>query len=345
MKAGKIQLNKWVSPLTPSPSPTRGEGNNAVNFNGLHVSPKTLKATHFTEQELLRHHDIKEASDKFEVLCTTGKKKYKFRHFTVPMSALGRTIRNSFGIGTLVGVTSSLLPESIITQFAMPNLPLVISYIGVGIFAGSLYGMIDSIRQSYRKIPELNLQVGQNIDITDNDVDNAKLKGHSSDIELSLRKVGADGHIQFKPDDGAIDNVRSNIAVAEENDFKEVLSYFDVDDLFDAKNYLKLLKKLKEKCPNDKHIFEHKIDNMGNTMLTAFFDVPLTDKNSKTYDEILDILSKEKNLDFNQKGYMGVSILEKIMLAENEKALDFASKYTMFDYTPELNDIYVNIQN
>ena len=42
---------------------------------------------------------------------------------------------------------------------------------------------------------------------------------------------------------------------------------------------------------------------------------------------------------------MGISILEKIMLAENEKALVFASKYTMFNYTPELNDIYVNIQN
>ena len=104
------------------------------------------------------------------------------------------------------------------------------------------------------------------------------------------------------------------------------------------------MKKLKEKCPNDKRIFEYKIDKMGNTMLTAFFDIPLTDKNSKFYDEIINILSKEKRLDFDQKGYKGISILEKIMIAENEKALNLVSK-TMFNYTPELNDIYINMQN
>ena len=355
MKIGKIQFNKGDSASTRnsefrngstrvSASPLR-EGAYSPCFNGLHVSPKTLKETHFTKQELLGDFDIKRAADKFEVLCTTGKKKYIFRHFEVPMSAVGKLFRNTFGVGALAGIVSALLPETIVSSFAMPNLPLVVSHIGIGILGGSLYGFIDSLRQSYRRIPELKIQVGQNIDIKDNDIDNATLKGHTSDIEITMRKVGVDGNVKSRPCDGIISAANSNIIIKEEKDFKEVLSYFDTDDLFDAKNYLKLLQKLKEKCPNDKHIFEHKIDNIGNTMLTQFFDVPLTDKNSKTYDEILDILSKEKNLDFNQKGYMGISILEKIMLAENEKALDFASKYTMFNYTPELNDIYVNIQN
>ena len=347
MKIGKIQFNKGASPTQNSKISAlpQGEGTYSPCFNGLHISPKTLKETHFTERELLRYYDIKEASDKFEVLCKAGKKKYKFRHFEVQISELGKIARNSFCIGALAGITSALLPEAIISSFAMPNLPLVVSHIGIGIFAGSLYGFIDSLRQSYKKIPELNIQIGQDIDIKDNDIDNAKLKGHKSETEIALRKVGAEGHIQFRPYDGAIDNVRSNIAVEEEKDFKEVLSYFDTDDLFDAKNYLKLLQKLKEKCPHDKHLFEHKIDKMGNTMLTAFFDVPLTNKNSRIYDEIIDILSKEPNLDFNQKGYMGVSILEKVLLAENEKALDLVSKYTILNYTPELNDIYVNMQN
>ena len=348
MKTGKIQFNSEginLSRKSKISTLHQGEGHCQPCFNGLHISPKTVRETHFSERDLLKYYDIKEASDKFEVLCTTGKKKYKFRHFGVPMSAIVKLFRNSFGVGTLAGITSAFLPDAIISSFAMPNLPLVVSHIGIGILAGSLYGFIDSLRQSYRKIPELNIQIGQNIDIKDNDTDNTKLKGHKSDIEISLRKVGVNGHIEFRPYDEAIETETNVVQMREEADFKEVLSYFDVDDLFDANNYLKLLKKLKEKCPNDKHLFEHKIDDMGNTMLTQFFDVPLTNKNSKIYDEIIDILSKETNLDFNQKGYMGVSILEKIMLAENEKALDLASKQTMFNYTPELNDIFINIQN
>ena len=348
MKAGKIQLNNEGYPLTPTLS-RRARENFAPSFSGLHVSPKTLKETHFTKQELLGDFDIKRAADKFEVLCTTGKKKYKFRHFGITFdefnSIIGKIFKKAAILGTAVGGTISLLPDAILSQLPYSQIGLPSYCVLVGLISSSLYASVSSYKQSYKKIPELKIQVGQNIDIKDNDIDNATLKGHTSDIEITMRKVGVDGNVKSRPCDGIISAANSNIIIKEEKDFKEVLSYFDTDDLFDAKNYLKLLQKLKEKCPNDKHIFEHKIDNIGNTMLTQFFDVPLTDKNSKTYDEILDILSKEKNLDFNQKGYMGISILEKIMLAENEKALDFASKYTMFNYTPELNDIYVNIQN
>ena len=337
MKVEKIQFNNNLIDLTQNKK-------SGISFNGLHVSPKTLKETHFTERELLSDPYIKNAANKFEVLCTTGKKKYTFRNFAVPTSTIVKLFRNSFGIGTFAGITSALLPEAIISSFAMPNLPLAVSHIGIGMLAGSLYGFISSLRQYNKKIPELNIQIGENIDINEKDVDNAKLKGHTSDIELSMRKVGIDGNIKVGPYDGAVGSACCDISIKEENDFSEVLSYFDTDDLFDAKNYLRLLKKLKEKCPNDKRIFEYKIDKMGNTMLTAFFDIPLTDKNSKFYDEIIDILSKEKRLDFDQKGYKGISILEKIMIAENEKALNLVSK-TMFNYTPELNDIYINMQN
>ena len=348
MKAGKIQLNNEGYPLTPTLS-RRARENFAPSFSGLHVSPKTLSETYFTKQELLGDFDIKRAADKFEVLCTTGKKKYKYRNFVLRPGefscALSEAISKGAMFGTFIGGAMAVLPENITSLLTFSNISYWTTCALIGFASCMLMAAGVFYKHSYRKIPELDIKIGQDIDIKNNDIDNATLKGHTSDIEITMRKVGVDGNVKSRPCDGIISAANSNIIIKEEKDFKEVLSYFDTDDLFDAKNYLKLLQKLKEKCPNDKHIFEHKIDNIGNTMLTQFFDVPLTDKNSKTYDEILDILSKEKNLDFNQKGYMGISILEKIMLAENEKALDFASKYTMFNYTPELNDIYVNIQN
>ncbi len=348
MNVGKIQLNNEGCSHTPALS--RWEKvNSRLCFNGLHVSTKTLSETYFTKQELLKDFDIKRAADKFEVLCTTGKKKYKYRNFVLRPGefscAVSEAISKGAMFGTFIGGAMAVLPENITSLLTFSNISYWTTCALIGFASCMLMAAGVFYKHSYRKIPELDIKIGQDIDIKNNDIDNATLKGHTSDMEITMRKVGVDGNIKSRPCDGIISAANSNIIIKEEQDFNEVLSYFDTDDLFDAKNYLKLLQKLKEKCPNDKHLFEHKIDKIGNTMLTQFFDVPLTDKNSKTYDEILDILSKEPNLDFNQKGYMGISILEKIMLAENEKALDFASKHTMFNYTPELNDIYVNMQN
>ena len=349
MNIAKVQLNNGDSPLT-QPLSRRERKNSIFCFNGLHVSPKTLKETHFSERMILAHPAIKEAADKFEVLCTTGKKKYKFRRFGISFSEfnsiIGKIIAKSAILGTAVGGSIALLPDAILSQLPASDLGFPLYGIFAGLITGSFHASWSAFKQSYKKVPELDIKIGQNIEIKDNDIDKAELKGHTSDIDISMRQVGYEGELDLRPQFFYIRNELFNLQNKEENNFKEVLSYFDTDDLFDANNYLKLLKKLKEKCPYDKHLFEHKIDKMGNTMLTAFFDVPLTDKNEKTYDEILDIFSKEPHLDFNQKGYMGVSILEKILISENLKALDFITKKQhMFNYTPELNDIYVNIQD
>ena len=317
-----------------------------TNFKALHVSPKTLEETHFTTQQLLSIPAIKNASDRFEVRCTSGKKKYNYRCFAVPLNELGKSLGRSVIVGVSTGALSTLLPETFISTYVHANELLMPFFsVGFGMVAGCLHAIADCIRLGYKRAPELNIQIGQNIGVKDNNFENSEILGHKSDNNIALRFIEETRGFRIYPDSSVIQNTCHNINIGEEEDFKKVLSNFDTDDLFNADNYLKLLKTLKEKCPHDKHLFEHKIDKMGNTMLTQFFDIPLTDKNSETYDKIIDILSKEPNLDFNQKGYMGISILEKIMISENEKALDFAKKYTIFDYYPELNDIYVNIQD
>ena len=352
MNIGKIQFNKADSVPTRNSGSTRvsvlshGDGAYFPCFKGLHVSPKTLEETHFTTQQLLSIPEIKNASDRFEVRCTSGKKKYNYRGFAVPFNELGKSMGRSVIVGVSAGALSTLLPETFISTYIHTNELLMPFFsVGFGIIAGCIHAIADCIRLGYKKAPELNIQIGQNIGVKDNNFENSELLGHKSDNNISLRFAEEAREFRIYPESSVIQNSCHKINIREEEDFKKVLSNFDTDDLFDANNYLKLLQTLKEKCPNDKHILEHTIDKMGNTMLTQFFDVPLTDKNSKTYDEILNILSKEPRLDFNQKGYMGVSILEKIMLSENSKALDFAKKYTMFNYYPELNDIYVNIQD
>lgn len=155
--------------------------------------------------------------------------------------------------------------------------------------------------------------------------------------------------------------------------FKDFIGHYDTNDLFKPQNYARILQN-RPKELNDAEFFNYKIDNKGNTLLTAFFDVV---PDNEIYPKIVEYLQRQQNLDFNQKDGNGISCIEKVLISENKDALNLIlnSKYTMefgrhfgwlldtpykefkriekeprhnssmIPYFPELDDIYPNIQD
>ena len=151
--------------------------------------------------------------------------------------------------------------------------------------------------------------------------------------------------------------------------FNDFIKNYDTNDLFDAKNYAKILEN-RPKELNGAEFFNYKIDAKGNTLTTALFDL-VPDK--ELYKVILGYMQRQQNIDYNQKDGNGISCLEKVLISENKEALNLIlnAKYThefrkpdgwifyhqgdidkepihnpkVIPYSPELDDIYLNIQD
>ena len=161
----------------------------------------------------------------------------------------------------------------------------------------------------------------------------------------------------------------SEIQRLKQEKFKNFIKHYDTNDLFISKNYARVLKNKPQGLGVD--FFNYKIDDKGNTLTTAFFDL-VPDK--ELYPKIIEYLQRQQNMDYNQKDGNGISCIEKVLISENKEALQLIlnSKYTSefgkpycwyFDnpdaklndkkihdpskisYSPELDDIYLNIQD
>ena len=119
----------------------------------------------------------------------------------------------------------------------------------------------------------------------------------------------------------------------------------DVLDNYDSDDVISILKdkKIKEEFKDGEH-FNFSVDADDNTLLTKFFDIIPTKENQKDYNNILDSMKDMKKINFNQKDSFGISVLEKILNAENRKALNLVRDFE-FEYSPELDSAYENISD
>ena len=130
---------------------------------------------------------------------------------------------------------------------------------------------------------------------------------------------------------------------------KTLKNYFknnpDYGNLFTADDMLELLRNMyEEDILSKKNILTTPIKEGDSSILMYIADIMPTADNSKKYDKILKILSKVQGINYNYKDKNGVSFLEKVMISENEKLLDLI-KNEQFEYYPELDYVYENIQN
>ena len=124
-------------------------------------------------------------------------------------------------------------------------------------------------------------------------------------------------------------------------------------NLYKAEELLEILKELKETYRLTPAYLNASIKDYD-SLLWAIFEAPKTEENKETYSEIIKLLSEvnskfkkgAEKIDFNQKDKNGISVLEKVINAENEELLDVIIKNSdRLHYYPELDWAYEGVQN
>ncbi|DAB23692.1 TPA: hypothetical protein CPT94_01815 [Candidatus Gastranaerophilales bacterium HUM_22] len=290
---------------------------NCQNFQALHVNPKTLKRLGTTKEALLKNASIKDCSDRAEVTLKS-KRHYDFKEFyredIESISALTGLAGGLVGAaGTLiVGLLRAL---SLVKTDAALWWPFAAGC-SIPVLSIASY-LISRIVPRIRYTGEI--QAGDRIE-------NNKLAGRVTKQHEFYEK--------------------DNYKLAEElmkkgnNDFRMVMTKYTIDT---PKGILSILNddKIKENFTNG-DCFNYKINEQGDTLLTRFFDIIPDADNQNEYNQILDKMKNMKGIIYNQKDSFGISVLEKILNAENFAALELVKDYK-FPYSEELDDACNNI--
>lgn len=290
---------------------------NCQNFQALHVNPKTLKRLGTTKEALLKNASIKDCSDRAEVTLKS-KRHYDFKEFyREDIEAISTLTGLAGGLvggaGTLiVGLLRAL---SLVKTDAALWWPFAAGC-SIPVLSIASY-LISRIVPRIRYTGEI--QAGDRIE-------NNKLAGRVTKQHEFYEK--------------------DNYKLAEElmkkgnNDFRMVMTKYTIDT---PKGILSILNddKIKENFTNG-DCFNYKINEQGDTLLTRFFDIIPDADNQNEYKQILDKMKNMKGIIYNQKDSFGISVLEKILNAENFAALELVKDYK-FPYSEELDDACNNI--
>ena len=293
---------------------------NNINFNGLHVSKKTLKEIGCTRKELLANSSIREASEKYDVLIKAGRgERYKDDPW-YPLNTYYRTISTCMGTGILTGVTAMLA-----TDMASLGVGWFTALCSIPTFAVFCLNMLYD-KHKLKPVKEIVIQAGKGVDANEDYIKNCSTREHVlkyAQTEIPLTK---------------------EVKEAETRAFNNKIRTYDTNDLFSAKKYLEALKKADIGILGGGDFFNRPIDNQGNTMLTQFFDVIPTEETMEEYKEILNILARTKGINYNQKDGNGISCIEKVINSENKHVLPLIFGQE-FDYSNEVEILYNHIQD
>lgn len=290
---------------------------NCQNFQALHVNPKTLKRLGTTKEALLKNASIKDCIDRAEVTLKS-KRHYDFKEFD---SEDFEAISTLTGLaGGLVGAAGTLI-VGLLRALSLVKTDAALWWpfaAGCSIPVLSIASYLIS-----RIVPRIRytgeIQAGDRIE-------NNKLAGRVTKQHEFYEK--------------------DNYKLAEElmkkgnNDFRMVMTKYTIDT---PKGILSILNddKIKENFTNG-DCFNYKINEQGDTLLTRFFDIIPDADNQNEYNQILDKMKNMKGIIYNQKDSFGISVLEKILNAENFAALELVKDYK-FPYSEELDDACNNI--
>ena len=284
------------------------------NFRGFHADRNALKELNCRTGDILRNRSIKECAEKYEVLLKRKKiniaKPYD-KFITGVLASVSGIIGGGIGLISIMGAGSE---ASFLPVLAGLTIPPALYLLGTYLYHS---------KPSY----QYSIQAGKKINT--NACGKKELGG-----TLSREFIVADNL--------DIRNIHSLGEDIEKNDYDKFL---DVLDNYDSDDVISILKdkKIKEEFKDGEH-FNFSVDADDNTLLTKFFDIIPTKENQKDYNNILDSMKDMKKINFNQKDSFGISVLEKILNAENRKALNLVRDFE-FEYSPELDSAYENISD
>ena len=290
------------------------QNNYNQNFRALHADRNALKELNCRTADILNNRSIKECADKYEVLL-----KRKKINITKPydkfITAVWASVSSVIGGGIgLISITGAGAEAAFLPVLAARRSPPALFLLGTYLYHN---------KPSY----QYSIQAGKKI--SDNQFGKHVLGG-----TLSREFIVAD-----KRDIRDVHSLGEDI---EKNDYDKFL---DLLDNYHSDDVISILKdkKIKEEFKDGEH-FNFSVDADDNTLLTKFFDIIPTEENQKDYNKILDSMKDMKKINFNQKDSFGISVLEKILNAENRKALNLVKDFE-FEYSPELDSAYENISD
>ena len=305
--------------------------NNNTNFQGLHVDKKIYRQLGVGRGEgvFLHNSAIKECADRFEVLVKKGKpikreKMDSMAAFIEQFSATSIGMAAGFGIGVI-------LPMYTGTSVSLVQVLCMAMVGGVLGLAGAI-GHI--IKKNYGNDYEYILQVGK------------KIKDSTFGKKELVSPLSKKYSIKNYNDINNIKNIAEIAKQKDEQNFMDIIDYYNVNDLYDPKKFLDILQnKAIVQNFSSGECFNYKLQEDSNdTLLTKFFDIVPTEENKKDYDKIIKIIKNTENINYNQVDSNGISVIEKIINSENLEILDLVNDFE-FNYSREMDFAYENIKD
>ncbi len=305
--------------------------NNNTNFQGLHVDKKIYRqlGVGLGEGVFLHNSAIKECADKFEVMVERGKP-IKREKMDSMLAFIEQFSASSIGMAAGIGI-GAILPAYTGTSISLVQVLCMGMVGGVLGLAGAI-GHI--IKKNYGNDYEYILQVGK------------KIKDSTFGKKELVSPLSKKYSIKNYND---INNIKNVAEIAKQNDeqnFMDIIDYYNVNDLYDPKKFLDILqnKAIIQNFSNGE-CFNYKLQEDSNdTLLTKFFDIVPTEENKKDYDKIIKIIKNTENINYNQVDSNGISVIEKIINSENLEILDLVNDFE-FNYSRDIDFAYENIKD
>lgn len=305
--------------------------NNNTNFQGLHVDKKIYRqlGAGLGEGVFLHNSAIKECADRFEVMVERGKP-IKREKMNSMLAFIEQFSASSIGMTAGIGI-GAILPAYTGTSISVVQLLCMGMVGGVLGLAGAI-GHI--IKKNYGNDYEYILQVGK------------KIKDSTFGKKELVSPLSKKYSIKNYNDINNIKNVAEIAKQKDEQNFMDIIDYYNVNDLYDPKKFLDILqnKAIIQNFSNGE-CFNYKLQEDSNdTLLTKFFDIVPTEENKKDYDKIIKIIKNTENINYNQVDSNGISVIEKIINSENLENLDLVNDFE-FNYSRDIDFAYENIKD
>ena len=305
--------------------------NNNTNFQGLHVDKKIYRqlGAGLGEGVFLHNSAIKECADRFEVMVERGKP-IKREKMNSMLAFIEQFSTSSIGMAAGIGI-GAILPAYTGTSISLVQVLCMGMVGGVLGLAGAI-GHI--IKKNYGNDYEYILQVGK------------KIKDSTFGKKELVSPLSKKYSIKNYNDINNIKNVAEIAKQKDEQNFMDIIDYYNVNDLYDPKKFLDILqnKAIIQNFSNGE-CFNYKLQEDSNdTLLTKFFDIVPTEENKKDYDKIIKIIKNTENINYNQVDSNGISVIEKIINSENLEILDLVNDFE-FNYSRDIDFAYENIKD
>ena len=231
--------------------------NHQQNFQGLHAGKRTLKRLGVTREKLLQNKSIKDCADRAEVFI-------KSKTYLSSNRFDGDKLEGAAGLGLFAGVCVGV-PGAII--------------------GGLLYAF--DVAESLELAMGIPVGIGASLPIL---AGGAYLLSLIFPLEYTARMQASDGVKNGKPtgrktkvyerESEALSDKYKNFKLSEEllnignQDFRKIMYKYRDRDFSDTKTFLDILNEDKVKTDfKNGDIFNYKLNEQGDTLLTRFFDI------------------------------------------------------------------------